>query len=171
MPKPDWDRIRAHYKHNEMAIHQAGASSWGIDPYAWDHDAGIRMTYIEDWLWSDIRSVGAVLYPQYPVGRRFVDFGNPVARVAIECDGAKFHQDAEADAARQREIEALGWTVYRLTGRECRTDEFSRDDGSGRLLRFSGAAYQRMKQIAEAHGIRMWGQRSRIEQVQEQKAA
>jgi very-short-patch-repair endonuclease len=137
----DWDRIRAHYKRHEAAIKAAGASAWGIDAYAWDHNADIRLTPIEAWLWSDIRAIGAVLYPQYPVGRRFVDFGNPVAKVAIECDGAKFHQDKEADAKRQGEIEALGWTVYRLTGRECRTDD-------------AGIAYQRIAGIAEAHGLK-----------------
>lgn len=162
MRSQNWERIRAHYRHNEMAIHQAGASEWGIDPYAWDHDAGIQMTPIEAWLWSDIRAVGAVLYPQYPVGRRFVDFGNPVARVAIECDGAQFHQDAAADAQRQREIEALGWTVYRLTGRECRTDDYSAEDDVGRLRHFTGAAYRRIADIAEAHGLRLWAPRQRL---------
>lgn len=134
----DWDRIRAHYKRHEAAIQAAGASEWGIDAYAWEEVA--RMTPIEAWLWADIRAIGAVLYPQYPVGRRFVDFGNPVAKVAIECDGAKFHQDKEADDKRQREIEALGWTVYRVTGRECRTDD-------------NGIAYRRIADISDAHGL------------------
>lgn len=111
-----WDRIRAFYKANDEAILRAGRREWGIDPYAWDSEAGIVLTPIEQALWADIRSLGAVLYPQYPVGRRFVDFGNPCAKVAIECDGAKWHTDAAADKARQSELEAEGWDVYRVGG-------------------------------------------------------
>lgn len=170
MHSPNWERIRAHYRHNAMAIHQAGASEWGIDPYAWDHDAGIKMSPIESALWHDIRAVGVVLYPQYPVGRRFVDFGNPCAKVAIECDGAQFHQNADADQRRQREIEALGWTVYRLTGRECKTvgAEWEDDNGSPRYT--PGEAHQRIARISEVHGIRLWGPATRARRLERQEA-
>lgn len=159
---PNWERIRAYYRHNEMAIHQAGASCWGIDPYAWDHDAGIRMSPIEAALWCDIRAVGVVLYPQYPVGRRFVDFGNPVAKVAIECDGAAWHVDAEADAQRQREIESKGWTVYRITGRDCNDDGKQPADDHGNVRYLASVGYRMVQGIAEAHGIRLWAPRSKV---------
>lgn len=154
--RPNWDRIRGHYKHHAMAIHQAGRHSWGIDPYAWDSDAGIEMTPIEAALWADIRAVGAVFYPQFPVGRRFVDFGNPCAKVAIECDGAQWHTDAEADAARQAEIESIGWTVYRVTGKVCKTDDSVSVDLDGKHRPQLGEAYRRIKEISEAHRIRLW---------------
>jgi very-short-patch-repair endonuclease len=162
MSPPNWGRIRAHYRHNEMAIHKAGASEWGVDPYAWDDEAGIRMSPIEAALWCDIRAVGAVLYPQYPVGRRFVDFGSPAARVAIECDGAAWHTDAKADAQRQREIEALGWTVYRITGRDCNNDGSETTDEQGRIRYIVSPAYRVVQKIAEAHGIRLWSPEKRI---------
>ena len=50
-----------------------------------------------------------------------VDFGNPIAKVALECDGAQFH-DARKDAARDRKLAALGWTVYRVPGWQCLRD-------------------------------------------------
>lgn len=152
----DWSGIRCFYAHHDMAIHQAGPSQFGIDPYAWEHDGGITLTPIERALWSDIRASGAVLYPQYPVGRRFVDFGNPCAKVAIECDGAQWHTDAEADARRQREIEANGWTVYRFTGRECMDDEGDVTDDAGRTRLIVSETYRRICEIATRHGIRLW---------------
>lgn len=140
----DWLRIRAHYRAAWPAILAAGKAEWALDPYAHE-EAGVVFTPIEQALWSDIRSLDAVLYPQFPVGRRFVDFGNPIARVAIECDGAEFHRNAVADRQRQAEIESHGWTVYRFPGWECVTDE-----SQGR----NGEAYTKLREIVEMHGIR-----------------
>ena len=90
---------------------------WAVQPYA--ASAVAEFTPIEAALWSDLREEGAVMYPQFPVGCYFVDFGNPAAKVAIECDG-EFHKlQREADAERQRDIEARGWTVFRLSGSNC----------------------------------------------------
>lgn len=153
--RPDWPGIRQFYRHHEMSIHRAGSTEWGIDPYAWESEAGIRLTPIEDWLWQDIRTLGLVMYPQYPVGSRFVDFGNPGAKVALECDGAAYHRDAHVDAQRQREIEAHGWTVYRFPGWLCRTDT---KDGPPPVV---GPAYAELRRIANAHPIRLWTKRQR----------
>jgi len=112
--------LRAFYRMAGAEIQEAGCAEWGIDPYEVDW---MRVfTPIERALWHDIRCAGAVLYPQYPVGRFFVDFGNPVAKVAVECDGSAFHLDIEKDHRREAEIRALGWGVYRLSGRECKQD-------------------------------------------------
>lgn len=126
--------IRQFYALAHSDIVKAGASEWGIDPY--EVDWLQVFTPIENALWYDIRMAGAVMYPQYPVLNYFVDFGSPVAKVAIECDGAAFHQDVEKDAARQRAIESAGWTVYRITGRDCKTDfdEQKRTAGAARRL-------------------------------------
>lgn len=152
----DWDRIRAFYRRHHVAI-MANPTFWGMDVYAWDHEAGIRLTPIESALWADIRLLSAVLYPQYPVGRRFVDFGNPHAKVAIECDGAAFHTDAAADRQRQAEIESLGWTVYRFTGRECFTDEHDVETEQGNTRLVQGDALIRLRGIVDRHGMREGG--------------
>lgn len=113
-----WNDIRRHY--DKLHVLDFLPSVWACgDGYGWS--GLITLTPIEQWLWSDIRHHGAVLYPQYPVGKYFVDFASPRLKVAIECDGAAFHRDREKDAFRQAQIEALGWTVYRISGADCRT--------------------------------------------------
>lgn len=141
----DWARIRAHYAKNTPKILAAGRNEWGIDAYEWDTGM-LFMTPIERWLWAEIRMVDAVLYPQYPVGRFFVDFANPCAKVAIECDGAAYHQDKAKDAARDQQLAAMGWTVHRIPGYAC-ADEG--DHEAGKI----GAAYAFMRRVADEHGI------------------
>jgi hypothetical protein len=147
-------RAAAHYRRCARAVLLGGRNEWAIDAYAWDHDAGIVMTPIERSLWHDIRAADLVLYPQWPVAGFFVDFGNPVAKVAIECDGKAFHDPAR-DAKRQRLIEAEGWTVYRFTGRdcmgECLVDEEDEDTG-GTRTRYS-ETFQRIREIGQRHQI------------------
>lgn len=144
----DWSRIRRFYDQHRLSITAAGRNEWANgDAYLWERAGGIQLTPIETWLWSDIRALDAVLYPQYPVGRFFVDFANPVAMVAVECDGAEWHTDKAKDAARDAELTKLGWTVYRITGSDCRTEQ---DAETGK----SGAAYTWLRDIAESHGIR-----------------
>ena len=152
---PDWTAISGYWNAHRGEIMLAGASAWGVDPYAWDHDIGIVMTRIEAALWCDIRAVGAVLYPQWPVAGYFVDFGNPAAKVAIECDGRAYHKDAARDASRQARIEREGWKVYRITGADCFTDEHEQEDELGFMRTVQGRSYRFIKEIAERHGIRI----------------
>jgi REase_MTES_1575 len=131
-PLPDWGRTRQYYLKHCASIMKAGANDWGVDPYQWEFEGGIRLTPIELMFWSDVRAAGVVLYPQYPVGRYFVDFANPAAHVAFECDGAAYHRDVDRDAARQTEIESLGWLVFRIGGTDCWREGGYWEDESGR---------------------------------------
>jgi very-short-patch-repair endonuclease len=141
------------YEQAREQILAAPCNEWAVDPYAWT--PYIRMTPIEDWLWSDIRDANAVFYPQYPVDRFFVDFANPVAKVAIECDGAAFHQDKAKDAARDKRLAELGWAVYRITGSECRTDydEETGEIGYGRKFVDAIADYYGLKRDAKPRKV------------------
>lgn len=76
-------------------------------------------TPIEEGAWHDIRSYGLPLWPQLPVGRFFLDFANPVAKIALECDGRRWH-DATKDQRRDAELQMQGWTVYRAPGWRCK---------------------------------------------------
>lgn len=143
-------RVREHYRRHLPAI-MANGSEWFDDAYSWDHEAGIRLTPIEQALWSDIRAEGLVLYPQYPVGGFFVDFGNPAWKVAIECDGERWHRDAARDAERQRWIEAQGWSVYRITGRDCMTDFHEVEDDNGSPCVRAGSARLFIRNVADRH--------------------
>lgn len=143
----NWNAIKAFYKRHDAEIFSEPSNEWGIPAYSWCDVPGLAvMTPIEEWLWADIRENNAVLYPQYPVGRFFVDFANPVAKVAIECDGAAFHLDKAKDAARDAELQAMGWTIYRITGKDCRTefDDETREYGAGYLF---------IEGICQRHGI------------------
>jgi len=145
-----FDRVRAHYRKHDAAI-MASPTDWFDDAYSWDHEAAVVLTPIERALWHDIRAESLVLYPQYPVGRFFVDFGNPVWKVAIECDGARWHKDAARDAERQHEIEASGWAVYRITGRDCFTDTEEAEDENGRPLIRASAARLFIRDVLAKH--------------------
>jgi very-short-patch-repair endonuclease len=142
----DWNRVRAFYDWASPMILAERADEWAIDPYAWCEGGMIRMTPIEEWLWADLREANAIIYPQYPVLRYFVDFANPVAKIAIECDGKDYHKDRDKDQARDAELEAIGWRVYRFAGWECATDT---DEETGE----PGRARQRVRQICAMHDI------------------
>lgn len=148
---PNWDRVRRYYRRHGQSILDAGANSWGLDPYQWEFEAKIELTPIERMFWFDVRAEGVVLYPQYPVGRFFVDFGNPVARVAIECDGALWHVNAARDAERQAELEAMGWSVYRITGSDCWRDDIE-DENCTRVVEVSPGR-QLLRKVCAEHDI------------------
>jgi very-short-patch-repair endonuclease len=115
-----WTRHQAWreaYIAGERFIRAVPANRWAFDAYDFVRD-GRFFTPIEREFWSVIRINGIVLYPQYPVGRFTVDFGNPVAGVAVECDGAAYHQDHAKEMARDAEIRAEGWEIFHLQGKE-----------------------------------------------------
>jgi very-short-patch-repair endonuclease len=141
-----FDRARAFYDRYQAQIEATPRNEWAMDPYAWN-EFGITMTPIEAYLWTDIRANNLVLYPQVPIDRYFADFANPRAGVIVECDGKAYHQDKTKDDVRQRRLEDLGWTVYRLTGSECFTEQ---DEETGE----SGYAYDLMRRIGERHRIK-----------------
>lgn len=73
------------------------------------------MTPIEMNLWQDIRCNGLPFFPQYPIGGFFVDFADPIKHIALEADGAMWHNEKK-DAQRDAIIEDMGWRVFRFTG-------------------------------------------------------
>ena len=141
---PNFKEIRAHYTRHNDRIMNANRGRFGLPAYAWN--GLVSMTPIEEFIWEKFRYLGIVMYPQYPVGRFFVDFGNPKAKVAIECDGRAYHQDKKKDAIRQKSIVSMGWTVYRFTGRECRQSIEDFDN-------HGGTTYGRLKTISAIHRL------------------
>lgn len=140
----DFNAIKHLYETIYDDIMGSPSNRFGTDPYVWCNC--VQLTPIEDAMWCDFRGLGIVMYPQYPVGRYFVDFGNPKAKVAIECDGAAYHLDKDADKRRHQEIEGLGWRIYRFTGRECKetTEDVYGDDET---------TYGRLRAIASMHNL------------------
>ena len=150
----DWrenlNKARKFYSRNIDEIMRAPAHVWSIDPYAWEYEGDIKLSHIEAALWYDIRLAGAVLYPQFPVGRYVVDFANPVARCAIECDGKAYHQDKAKDAKRTQDLTDMGWCIYRLTGAECvSVDKYDED---GATIQRSPAS-ELIRRVSMGHGL------------------
>lgn len=142
-----WNDIRAFYDKINPLIMATPSNEWAVGAYCWEeHSCMINFTPIEAWLWADIRQSGAVLWPQYPVLNFFVDFANPVAKVAIECDGAAYHLDKAKDAARDKRLTDAGWTVYRISGKHCRLDCDEETGAPGLPLLF-------IRRICELHDI------------------
>lgn len=142
----DWNKVRDFYAEHAPTILAGTRCEWAIDAYLWESCGGINMTPIEAWLWADIRQANAIFYPQYPVGGFFVDFANPVAKVAIECDGFHYHLDKEKDRERDDLLAELGWAVYRISGHDCRTES---DEETGA----PGPAALFIRNIVERHRI------------------
>lgn len=114
--------------------HRGTVKQWNVLRRLYDYatprilNGEIRSPYLVDWfpvftpierhVWNAIRSIGLPFFPQYPIGKVFVDFADPVKQIALECDGKEYH-DAEKDAARDATLATLGWKVLRFTGRQC----------------------------------------------------
>lgn len=113
--------IRSVYAAELPSIMEARGRGRKTDPYYLDWVT--MFTPIEWLLWQDIRFYGVPLYPQFPVGNRFVDFGDPFLKIAVEADGAAYH-DQQSDIARDIELAENGWTVFHVTGKQTHIVEY-----------------------------------------------
>lgn len=105
-----WSIIREYYRLRHDSIMRGR-----FDPY--ELGLEVYLTPIEAQLWQDIRGMGLPFFMQYPVGRRFVDFGSPAHQIAIEADGAAWH-NPEKDAQKNAELARHEWMVFRIKGRD-----------------------------------------------------
>lgn len=74
----------------------------------------------EQAVYADLVRLGFSVTPQVAVGQYRIDLvaEDADARVAIECDGDAYHQDAAADLSRQIVLERCGWRFVRVRGSE-----------------------------------------------------
>ena len=113
-----------------------------LDGYSWDEREKIREIYgslnpeelgknnpymidlkfspIEYQMWWSIKMYWETRYfrPEFPIGKYFADFADPIHKIVIECDGNEFHADLEKDKIRQSEIEKMGWVVLRFNAKQ-----------------------------------------------------
>lgn len=85
----------------------------------------------EQRVFREIRKRGYHVVPQYPVGSRHLDLVivGDGARVAVECDGHRFHtspEDTDSDARRDRELHRMKWEVVRIRESESPSTESER---------------------------------------------
>jgi hypothetical protein len=113
----EFNAIRKAYAENLSDLKDQWAADPNcVDPYIFDWAS--VFTPIEEAVWGEIRAAGITMFPQLPVFNYFLDFANPFIKVAVECDGAQWH-DAEKDRKRDQKLIADGWTVYRIPGKIC----------------------------------------------------
>lgn len=113
------ENIKKHYEEILPRIMSRNKGQW-VAPYTdlvrWE----LIFSPIEEMTWQSLRCFGQCpLYPQYPVDKYFVDFGNPKYKVAIECDGKEWHMDKEKDAKRDNVLFKQGWHIFRISGADC----------------------------------------------------
>ena len=82
-----------------------------------------QMTFPESLLWSKLRSaqLGARFRRQHPIGGYVADFYCASAKLVVEIDGRSHDQTADADQARQADLERQGLRVIRYTNDEVLT--------------------------------------------------
>lgn len=73
---------------------------------------------IESMAWGEIRYLGLPFWPQFPIGKYFADFADPIKKIVIECDGKDFHSQ-DKDQPRDAYMVSNGWVVYRISGADC----------------------------------------------------
>jgi very-short-patch-repair endonuclease len=107
---------RAYYEKFEGEIIESTIRGKWLGAYSYDWVS--LFSPAEYLVWAAIRYMGRImLYPQHPVGKYYVDFGNPYYRIALEVDGKEFHVK-EKDIIRDTDLFRLGWKVFRVTGSE-----------------------------------------------------
>lgn len=139
----DWQAVRSTPKRWETlrkfygALQERLEDGERLDPYFIDWT--MEFSPIEDIAWAHIRELGLRFWPQYPIDRFFVDFADPVQRIALECDGKAYH-DAAKDAKRDDILRSLGWRVIRMTGRSLVLDD-KHPDSARHVFRYLAGQY------------------------------
>jgi hypothetical protein len=147
-----FEQIRNAYRSNLQSIIHDSKEGYAICPYFYDWE----FTPIEWSIWQDIRAYGLPMLPQYPVLNFFIDFADPVKKIGIECDGAKWH-DADKDRKRDLKLSDEGWIIYRIPGRICNkilpepwedksyAEEWFKNTGSGIIYSIYQFHYNNLK--------------------------
>ncbi len=83
-----------------------------------------RGTFVERKLWAALRggALGVRFRRQHPVGRYVVDFACVPARLSVELDGRVHELRVLEDLQRSAEIEALGWSILRISNEQVDAD-------------------------------------------------
>lgn len=141
-----WQIIRDAYKERLPHILRRSALNRTIDPYFLDWD----FTPIERLAWQDIRSSLMPFYPQFPVGRCFIDFADPYRKIGVELDGRAFHEETR-DRARDLSLWEHGWRIFRIPGYKSLPSGCAPfvDDWKYRLEYEPGAFLSELKEWAE----------------------
>jgi len=73
----------------------------------------LPMNTVEKMAWIEIRNLGLPFLPQFPIGKYFADFADPVRRIVIEVDGKEWHSE-DKDKVRDEFMQKLGYKIVRI---------------------------------------------------------
>jgi len=124
-PEERWEVIREIYRHWMPEILARSAQHKRAVVYR--NVVDWQFTPIEAMAWDTILSLGMPLYPQLPVDRFFLDFGNPYYQVGLELDGADFHLPWD-NQERDRLLVRQGWHIFRIRGAESHVSRYPCDN-------------------------------------------
>ena len=81
-------------------------------------NGAVWMSPIEVALYDAIRREGLAPFPQFYIQGYYADFAFPDVRVAVEADGAAYHEGVRHEHDRKRDwfLGRAGWTVKRFHG-------------------------------------------------------
>lgn len=79
---------------------------------------GNGFTYIERLVSEYLEELGIASEFNRRIGTKWVDFAIMNFGLVVEADGERWHQDEEAEAARDEYLCSMGWQVLHLTGSE-----------------------------------------------------
>ena len=79
-------------------------------------------TYIEEVMGQALLDASIDAEYNHPVDSLWIDYAIVDRMIAIECDGAYWHQDKDKEKRRDDRLESHGWTVLHFTGSEIEAD-------------------------------------------------
>ena len=88
----------------------------------------ILFSPIEDFLWDALEKneLSYMAKRQFEIGKYKIDIVFPIAKLAIECDGAEYHRanqlQLERDQKRDKYLARKGWRTLRIEGLAIRRD-------------------------------------------------
>ncbi|MFM0020893.1 hypothetical protein [Paraburkholderia azotifigens] len=110
-------RIACNYATLAAQLEHSGEDWSCIDPYQIADWVTVLRT-AEYGAWQDIRSCGLPLWPRLPVGGFIVSFGNPEAKVALQC-GIESDGIAADELRADHWLKQVGWRVFRVSFERC----------------------------------------------------
>ena len=118
-----WDKREVLYRYYDLVAPQImkiaaeeGPYTRGCEKYGlpWVQ----TFSHAEKFAWEKLHNHPSVmLYPEYPVGKFFLDFGNPALSIGVEIDGKNYH-DKDYDFARDLALLRQGWIIFRVPAKE-----------------------------------------------------
>ena len=116
--KPDFDSIKLLYEKSYSKALQTSSQKISTDVEDWYS----VMNEVQFNVYNDIKYVGIFLYPLYPIGDYFIDFGNPFAKIGIEILYKDYGLSAKQD--RINFFEANDWKVYTIESKNTYLNAF-----------------------------------------------